>query len=64
VNSEFSPARFPGPGLAVLMEQCDDRDAIRLVYEVDGIRKLMKQSAAHVFFDNRKVNRIIRNVFE
>ena len=46
------------------MQHGDDRDRFRFIYEIDGIGKLIKQRAAHVFFNDRKPKRIIVYVLE
>jgi len=46
------------------MKHRDDRRGFRFVYEIDGIWKLVKQSASHFFFYNWKPKRRLRDVFE
>lgn len=46
------------------MKDCDNGDGCRFVHEIDRIRKLVKQSPLHVFFNNRKHERIVGDVFE
>lgn len=46
------------------MKHCDDGDAIRLVDEIDRIRKFLKQGAAYVVTHSGKAKRIIGNLFK
>ena len=48
----------------MLMKDCNDCDCFGFVYEIDRIGKLMKQRAAHVFFNDRKPKRIIVDVLQ
>ena len=56
--------RLPSTRSAMLMKDCDDRDGFRIVYEIDRVGKLVKQRTTRVFFNNRKHQRAVRDVFE
>ncbi|MDX6304179.1 MAG: hypothetical protein QOI77_1148 [Blastocatellia bacterium] len=50
---------FPRGWATVVVKHGDDRGAFRFAYEIDGVWKLVKQTAAYVFIDNRKSKRTI-----
>ena len=48
----------------MLMKHGDYRHRMRFAHEIDRIGKLVKQGAAHVFFNKRKDQWIVRDSFE
>jgi hypothetical protein len=56
--------KLPSSRATVLMKHRDDCSGFRVVYEINGIWKLVKQGAAHIFIDDWKPKRVISDVLK